>query len=223
DMAVLDPELTVGLPPRITAFTGFDALTHAIEALASPRATPFTDSYALHAIRLITKYLPEAVANGSNLEARMRMLQASTMAIVAFGMSLSLVPIHNFAHAYGALFRIPHGLANAVFLPVVMESLPHLYLPRIVEYAQAFGLETGHRDPQKLLDDVIQTIRQMQQEVGLPSTFTEYNITADDLPKIVAAVVSDPTAVFFRLPPELITAVGQKVAGLTAASAEHSA
>lgn len=223
DMAVLDPELTVGLPPRITAFTGFDALTHAIEALASPRATPFTDSYALHAIRLIMKYLPEAVANGSNLEARMRMLQASTMAIVAFGMSLSLVPIHNFAHAYGALFRIPHGLANAVFLPVVMESMPHLYLPRIVEYAQAFGLETGHRDPQKLLDDVIQTIRQMQQEVGLPSTFTEYNITADDLPKIVAAVVSDPTAVFFRLPPELITAVGQKVAGLTAASAEHSA
>lgn len=223
DMAVLDPELTVALPPRITAFTGFDALTHAIEALASPRATPFTDSYALHAIRLIAKYLPEAVANGRNLEARMQMLQASTMAIVAFGMSMALVPVHNFAHAYGALFRIPHGLANAVFLPVVMESLPQLYLPRIVEYAQAFGLDTGHREPAQLLGDVIQNIRQLQQDVGLPATFAEYNITAADLPRTVAAVASDPTAVFFRLPPELITAVGQKVAGLSAASAESTA
>ena len=149
----------------------------------------------------------------------MQMLQASTMAIVAFGMSMSLVPVHNFAHAYGALFRIPHGLACAVFLPAVMESLPHLYLPRIAEYAQAFGLETANREPQQLLGDVIGKIRQMLQEVGLSLTFDDFNISPEDLPKTVAAVASDPTAVFFRLPPELIVAVGQKVIGLQAKTA----
>ncbi len=109
DIAVLDPELTVGLPAA-TAFTGFDALTHAIEALASPIATALTDAHALQAIRLIEQNLPAAVTNGENIHARMEMLFASLMGITAFSCALNAIPVHNFAHAYGALFRIPHGL-----------------------------------------------------------------------------------------------------------------
>lgn len=83
---------------------------------ASPKATALTDAHALHAIRLIETNLPLVVEDGANVDARMEMLQASLMGITAFSFALSAIPVHNFAHAYGVLFRIPHGLANAVFL-----------------------------------------------------------------------------------------------------------
>ncbi len=211
DMAVLDPDLTVGLPPLITAFTGFDALTHAIEAFASPSATALTDAHALQAIRLIEKRLPDAVADGANLEARMEMLQASLMGITAFSFALNAIPVHNFAHAYGALFRIPHGLANAVFLPVVMESVPDLYLPKIFELAQALRVDVQGEDARGALIKVVDKIRLLQQKVGLPADFAEYNISAEDLEHTVAAVSKDPAAVSFPMPKELIEAIGHKV------------
>lgn len=218
DMAVLDPELTVGLPPRITAFTGFDALTHAVEALASPTATPFTDAYALHAVRLIQAELPKAVRNGNDLNARMQLLQASTMAITAFSFALSAIPVHNFAHAYGALFRIPHGLANAVFLPHVMELLPQLYLPKIASLAEALGLDVRNKSPELVHVEVVQKVRDLLKEVGLPNDFHEFTITREGLEQTVRAVAADPAGVFFRLPPDLIRAVGERVSGIAAVS-----
>lgn len=214
DMAVLDPDLTVGLPAKITAFTGFDALTHAIEALASPTATALTDAYALHAIRLIEKNLPTAVSNGSDVNARMEMLQASTMGITAFSFALNAIPVHNFAHAYGALFRIPHGLANAVFLPVVMEYIPDLYLPKAKELAEALGLDAKNDDPKTALKKSIEKIRLLQQSVGLPQDFSDYNITEENLQQVIPAVAKDPAAVSFPMPVELIAAVGQRVVPL---------
>jgi alcohol dehydrogenase class IV len=211
DIAVLDPDLTVGLPPVITAFTGFDALTHAIEALASPNATALTDAYALHAIRLIEKNLPVVVADGANVDARMEMLQASLMGITAFSFSLNAIPVHNFAHAYGALFRIPHGLANAVFLPVVMESIPDLYLPKISEFAKALRVEIKGEEPQEILAKVVEKIRMLQHKTGLPKDFTSYNLTGEDLERTIAAVAKDPAAVSFPMPKELIQAIGQRV------------
>lgn len=212
DMAVLDPDLTVGLPPAITAFTGFDALTHAIEALASPTANALTDAHALHAIRLIEKNLPEVVANGENVDARMEMLQASLMGITAFSFALNAIPVHNFAHAYGALFRIPHGLANAVFLPVVMESVPQLYLPKIKELAEALRVEVlSGDDSQTILAKTVDKIRLLQQKTGLPRDFASYNLTEEDLAKAIPAVSKDPAAVNFPMPKELIVAVGQRV------------
>ncbi|MFP3360289.1 iron-containing alcohol dehydrogenase, partial [Planococcus sp. SIMBA_143] len=89
-----------------------------------------------------------AVKHGENLHARMEMLQASMMGITAFSFALNAIPVHNFAHAYGALFRIPHGLANAVFLPVVMEVLPDLYLPKSKELAEALHLKTSGKEKQ---------------------------------------------------------------------------
>ncbi|MDQ0218834.1 iron-containing alcohol dehydrogenase [Peribacillus cavernae] len=214
DMAILDPDLTTGLPPLITAFTGMDALTHAIEALASPNATSLTDSYALHTIRLIEKNLPIAVSDGSNLEARMEMLQASLMGITAFSFALNAIPVHNLAHAYGAIFRIPHGLANAVFLPIVMEYIPDLYLPKVKELAQALGIKADHEDPAALLEKAIEKIRLLQVKTGLPADFSQYNISAENLQKAISAVASDPAAVNFPLPKELIEAIGQRVVPL---------
>ncbi len=214
DMAILDPDLTVGLPPFITAFTGFDALTHAIEALASPTATALTDAYALHAIRLIEKNLPAAVADGSNLAARMDLLQASLMGITAFSFALNAIPVHNMAHAYGALFRIPHGLANAVFLPVVMEMVPALYLPKVNELAAALDIEVKGNSPETALAKVIEKIRLLQHKVGLPADFKQYNITEENLAQTIAAVMKDPAALSFPMPKELIAAIGQRVVPL---------
>jgi alcohol dehydrogenase class IV len=213
DMAILDPDLTVSLPPSITAFTGFDALTHAIEALASPTATSITDAHALQAIRLVEQNLALVVDDGANVEARMEMLQGSLMGITAFSFALNAIPVHNFAHAYGALFRIPHGLANAVFLPIVMEHIPSLYLPKVDQLAQALAVDASG-DKETVLARVIEKIRTMQYKVGLPSNFEKYNISADDLEKTIVSVASDPAAVAFPMPPELIRAVGEKVVSL---------
>ncbi|RSK27219.1 iron-containing alcohol dehydrogenase [Bacillus sp. HMF5848] len=211
DMAILDPDLTTELPANITAFTGFDALTHAVEALASPNATPMTDAFALQAIRLIDKNLPKAVDNGKDIAARMEMLQASLMGITAFSFALNAIPVHNFAHAYGALFRIPHGLANAVFLPVVMEMLPILYLPKVEQFADAFNIDKSGADQEALLQRVIEKIRVLQHKVGLPSDFSSFSIPEEGLEATVTAVSLDPAAVSFPIPPELIQAVGQRV------------
>ncbi|MBO8172969.1 MAG: iron-containing alcohol dehydrogenase [Bacillaceae bacterium] len=211
DMAVLDPELTAGLPPFITAFTGFDALTHAVEALMSPSATALTDAYALQTIRLIEHYLPQAVENGENIEARLQMLQASLMGITAFSFALGPIPVHNFAHAYGAMFRIPHGLANAVLLPVVMEELPELYLPRIHEFGEALRLKVEGKHPQTVLAEVIDRIRDLQQEVGLPADFSDRGVPQDTIQKTVPAVQKDPAGFAFPLSEKVIVAVGEKV------------
>ncbi|MDM5327258.1 iron-containing alcohol dehydrogenase [Neobacillus sp. CF12] len=214
DMAILDPDLTVGLPPFITAFTGFDALTHAIEALASPTATALTDAYALHAIRLIEKSLPVAVSEGTNIAARMDLLQASLMGITAFSFALNAIPVHNMAHAYGALFRIPHGLANAVFLPVVMEMVPTLYLPKVNELAAALDVEVKGDTAEAALAKVVEKIRLLQHKVGLPADFKQYNITEENLAQTVPAVMKDPAALSFPMPKELIAAIGQRVVPL---------
>ena len=214
DMAILDPDLTVGLPPFITAFTGFDALTHAIEALASPTATALTDAYALHAIRLIEKSLPVAVSEGTNIAARMDLLQASLMGITAFSFALNAIPVHNMAHAYGALFRIPHGLANAVFLPVVMEMVPTLYLPKVNELAAALDVEVKGDTAETALAKVVEKIRLLQHKVGLPADFKQYNITEENLAQTVPAVMKDPAALSFPMPKELIAAIGQRVVPL---------
>ncbi|MGJ7909818.1 iron-containing alcohol dehydrogenase [Neobacillus sp. LXY-1] len=215
DMAILDPDLTVGLPPLITAFTGFDALTHAIEALASPTATGLTDAQALHAIRLIEKNLPVAVEDGGNLEARMDLLQASLMGITAFSFALNAIPVHNMAHAYGALFRIPHGLANAVFLPVVMEMVPQLYLPKVAELAQALNVEVRGDSADSALAKVVEKIRLLQYKVGLPADFKEFNITEEALQLTIPAVMKDPAALSFPMSAELIAAIGQRVVPMT--------
>jgi alcohol dehydrogenase class IV len=215
DMAILDPDLTVGLPPKITAFTGFDALTHAVEAFFSPKANPMTDAYALQSIRMIVDNLQTAVRKGDDLTARANMLMASSMAISSFCLSMNSVPVHNMAHALGAKFNIPHGLANAVLLPNVMESLPMYYLPRITEFAKALGIANPSAQPEKCLAVVVQYIRGLRKAVNLPDTFGEFERNEDTLQHLVPAVHNDPAGIFYKIPASIITKLINEVFEVT--------
>ncbi|HEY8347702.1 MAG TPA: iron-containing alcohol dehydrogenase [Symbiobacteriaceae bacterium] len=120
DVAVLDPRMTRSLPPRLTAATGMDALVHAIEACTCIQRNPLSDAYAWAAIKLIREYLPRAVANGRDIEARLAMANAALMAGAAFSNSMVGL-VHAIGHACGSVARVAHGTAMAILLPHVME------------------------------------------------------------------------------------------------------
>jgi alcohol dehydrogenase class IV len=213
DIAVLDAELTLGLPPGLTASTGMDALTHALEGIASPNANPFTDAHCVISAQLIERYLPRAVANGQDVEARSQMLSASCMAVNGYLAGLNATPVHNCAHAFGALYHIPHGDANSVFLPIVMECLPELYIPSAERLAQALNMPASDRFGADRLADVIARVREIQRQIGCPTELSRWNVSAQDMEKIVTAVATDPIAVFFPIPPEKIQEITLKAIG----------
>lgn len=213
DMAVLDAKVTLGLPAGLTASTGMDALTHALEAVASPTANHFTDAHAFAAAQLIEQNLPLAVEDGQNLEARNNMIQGSTMAINAFLGTLNAIPVHNCAHAFGALFHIPHGDANAVLLPIVMESLPELYLPNAERLARALNMPTGNLQGQALLDAVVERIREFQRQVGCATTFSRWQVTSEQLQQVGQAIAADPAALFYPIPADKIREIALKAIG----------
>ncbi len=213
DIAVLDAQLTLGLPPGLTASTGMDALTHALEGISSPNANPFTDAHCMISAQLIQKFLPRAVANGQDVEARSQMLSASCMAVNGYLAGLNATPVHNCAHAFGALFHIPHGDANGVFLPIVMETLPELYIHQAERLAQGLNMQPNGKTGEALLEDVIATIRQLQQDTGCATDLSRWEVSADRLEEIVMAVATDPIAVFYPIPPEKIAEITLKAIG----------
>ena len=213
DIAVLDAQLTLGLPPGLTASTGMDALTHALEGIASPVANPFTDSHCLLAAQLIEQNLPEAVNNGGNIDARDRMLTASCMAIDGYVASLNASPVHNCAHAFGALYHIPHGDANGVFLPIVFESLMEMYIPNAERLARGLNMSDSGKSGADLVADVVAKIRDIQQQIGCATDLSRWKVKADDMEQIVTAVASDPLAMFFPIPPEKIQEIALKAIG----------
>ncbi len=213
DIAVLDPQLTLGLPPGLTASTGMDALTHALEGIASPSANPFTDAHCILAAQLIEQYLPAAVENGKDVEARTQMLTASCMAIDGYVAALNATPVHNCSHAFGALYHIPHGDANGVFLPIVMEVLPELYIPNAGRLARALNLPANGNSGAALLADVIGRVRDLQRRTGCHTNLARWKVQAQDMEQIVMAVATDPLAVFFPIPPEKIQEITLKAIG----------
>ncbi|MDP9728040.1 iron-containing alcohol dehydrogenase [Alicyclobacillus tolerans] len=214
DFALLDPDLTVGLPAFITAFTGMDALTHALEAYFSPVADPITDAFAIQSAQMIVENLPLAVANGQHLEARSNLLIASAMAITAFSTALNAIPVHNLAHALGAKFNIPHGLANAVLLPYVLEELPDFYLTRAQKFAAILGCNASSETPQADLQAIVEAIQNLRAKIHLPDTLTDYNIQEKDMDSIVQWVHSDPSGILFRLPEQMIRNVVRRARGM---------
>jgi len=204
DIAVLDPKITVGLPPSLTASTGMDALTHALEAIASPISNHLADAHAFHASKLIFKNLPLTVEDGRDINARSAMMQASTMAISGFMSALNAIPVHNCAHAFGAMFHVPHGDANAVLLPIVMEELSDFYRPHAERLAEAILLDAKGRSGQELLDAVIAELRDFQRRIGCETNFSKWNIPADKYEMVMIAIASDPAALFYPIPPESI-------------------
>lgn len=212
DVTILDPDLTTGMPRTITAGTGFDALTHAIEGVASPGAFGISDANGFEAIKTINRSLPVVLEKPGDVVARNDMLGASAMAIISFFYSgMSQIPVHNFAHAFGGKYRVPHGYANGVFLAHVMEALPELYLPKVKDMARAFDLDDLKKDPEALLEDVISRIRQLKTLAGIPEDLKEYNIPKSAIDDMTKAVMMDISGILFPIPEEVIRKVIQKV------------
>ncbi|MBN2282295.1 MAG: iron-containing alcohol dehydrogenase [Deltaproteobacteria bacterium] len=175
DLAMLDPELTVKLPPEITAFTAMDAMTHAIEAITTGSANPISDGLGLHAIRLIMTYLPEVMKNPENIEARGYLLIASSMAGISMANAL-LGAVHSTAHALGALYGIPHGLANSIMLPHVMTFNLEENPTRFVFIADAMGVKIDGMTPEQAAGAAVQALKDLQRSVGLTKTLKDFGV-----------------------------------------------
>ena len=178
DLAMLDPELTVKLPAKITAFTGMDALTHAIEGITSTGAEPIADALGLHAIRLIFKYLPIAVKNPDDITARGNMLIASSLAGMCFGNTMT-GGVHATAHALGAIYGIPHGLANAIMLPIVMDYNVKDAAERYMMIADAMGLDITGKKPVEAAKMAVKAVVSLKKKIGLPETLKDFKVPKD--------------------------------------------
>ena len=206
DFAFLDPELTVSLPPKLTAEPAFDALSHCLEAFFTTQPNSFADALALRAARLIVDNLPIAVNDGKNIEARGELQVASTMACVATVSSgLGATPIHNFADSVGPVYRLTHGLANAIYLPIVMKNLSSHYLRRIRPFAQALGILVESKEDAQILDEVITRFVSLQEQCGIPARLS-LEVDRHKLQELHAEVKEDPAGLNFPLPDEVISA-----------------
>ena len=167
NVAIVDPSLTVSLPPAVTAYTGMDALTHAIEAYVSLKSQPIADSLALQAVQLISSSLREAVGNGDNLAARTSMLLASTMAGMAF-VNASVGLVHAAAHALGGFFNIAHGIANAVMLPLVMRLSLIGNPGKYADIAAAMGENLEGLSEMEAARGAVFAVQSLAADIGIP-------------------------------------------------------
>ena len=179
-VAICDPELTLSLPAHITASTGMDALTHAIEAYTAACAEPISDAAALYATELIYNNLVRAFNDGSNLEARSAMLLGSMLAGIAFSHS-DVASVHCIAESLGGVYDLPHGVCNAVFLPHVMEYNMDYCLERYARIAKAMGLNfENEKEGAKI---AVQAVKKLALDVKLP-LFSSLNVNTDDFEKL---------------------------------------
>ncbi|HHW45154.1 MAG TPA: iron-containing alcohol dehydrogenase [Desulfotomaculum sp.] len=177
DIAICDPELPSTMPPIVTANTGFDVIVHAVEAYVSVNATDVTDPIAVSAATMAYKWLPLAFANGSNKEAREKMHTSSLMAGFTFT-NTALGLVHSTAHQIGAEYRIPHGRANAVMLPYVVQYNTPAAAARYADVARAFGYDST--DPYEGTAKFIKAIRDLQKLLGIPACLKDAGIDEQD-------------------------------------------
>ncbi len=183
-IALLDPELTLSLPPQITAATGMDALTHALESYVNTATQPISEAMSDQAMTLIARSLRKAVADGSDVEARGDMLLASTIAAMAFN-STRLGLVHAFAMPLGAKFGIPHGLVNAIMLPEVMR-FNHLANPRkFARIAEIFGEKTAGLPVEEAAALSVSAIEKLKLDVGITAKLSNFGVTEGRFDEIV--------------------------------------
>lgn len=195
--AVLDPELTTGLPKKITSTTGLDALTHAVEAYIGKSNTRETEDYAEKATKLIFENLETCYNDGQNVEARGQMLLASFYAGMAFTRAY-VGYVHAIAHNLGGMYGIPHGLANSVILPVVLEEYGSTIYPRLAKLAEIVGI--NGQTEEELAKGFIAEIKAMNERMTIPTSFEQ--IKEEDIPTIVERAMKEahplyPTPVIF--------------------------
>jgi len=185
-IVILDPVVTVGLPAGLTAATGMDALSHSLEAWCSPVYHPMAEGIAIEGIRLVREYLPEAVSDGSNLEARTQMLVASMMGATAFQRGLGAM--HALAHPLGALYDAHHGTLNAVLMPYVLLANRSAIEERIARLARCIGLS----DPS--FDSFLQWVLDLREELKIPHTLADLNIDDGQAELIGDMAAVDPSS-----------------------------
>lgn len=175
DIAIVDPELAETMPKKLTAHTGVDALTHAIEAYVSTLHTPFTDPLAMKAIQMVKEYLIKSY-NGDT-EAREQMHYGQCLAGMAFSNAL-LGICHSMAHKTGAVFHIPHGCANAIYLPHVIRFNMKTSLDRYAQISKQLGLSGNNEE--ELVESLISMVKELNKEMGIPASLKEYGIDEDE-------------------------------------------
>jgi len=181
DLAIIDPELTLSCPPRVSASSGVDAFTHAIESFISVRSTPLTKIFAEKAMRLFPKYITRAVHNGADLESRTGMAWVSALAGVSLA-NAGVGAVHALAYPLGGKFHIEHGVANALLMPYVFEKIGKTCTDEMVEVASFLQLGDFSQHPTKALDAVIHYLIELLFTLNLPVTLKELGIPEDALP-----------------------------------------
>ena len=199
-IAINDPELMKGIPPSLTASTGMDALTHAIEAYVSTDANPLTDAAAIMAIKMIAHYLPKAVANGNYMKARDKMAYAQYLAGIAFN-NASLGYVHAMAHQLGGFYNLPHGVCNAILLPYVESYNLIGNMNRFRDVAQAMGVQVEGISVTCAAEKAIEAIKKLSRQLEIPSDLKQlgvreedFGIMADNAKKDVCQLTNPRTA-----------------------------
>jgi len=180
DAAIVDPELTISVPAKVTAATGVDALTHAIEAYVSVNASPTTDGLALQAIRLISRSIRHAVSNGEDREARIDMSNGSYMAGLAF-FNAGVAGVHALAYPLGGQFHIAHGDSNAVLLPYVMGYIRKSCTKRMGDILNALGGNSQFLSEEEASYECVRQLERLVQDVGIPSKLSGFDIPSSAL------------------------------------------
>ena len=185
-IVILDPLLTIGLPPKITAATGMDALAHNLEAYCAPSFHPMADGIALEGMRLIKDWLIEAVNNGSNIEARMNMLTAASMGSTAFQKGLGA--IHSLSHPVNALNNIHHGLSNAIFMPYVLTFNKDVIESKITKVSEYLEID------EKSFDGFLDWILDLRNKLNIPHKLSEVIKEEDlELDRLSKMALNDPS------------------------------
>lgn len=189
-IAIVDAELMYTLPKSLTASTGLDALTHAIEGLITKGAWEMSDMFEIKAIEMIARYLETAVNEPTNAEARNGMAVAQYIAGMAFS-NVGLGVVHGMAHPLGAIFDIPHGVANALLLPVIMEFNAPAALDKYVDIAKAMNVYTSGMSREEAAHAAVEAVKSLAIRVGIPQHLSELGIEEEDLERLSEAAFAD--------------------------------
>lgn len=189
-LAVIDPELMLSMPRGLTAATGMDALTHAIEGLITLGAWEMSDMFELKAIEMIAKWLPKAVATPSDIEARDAMATAQYIAGMAFS-NVGLGLVHGMAHPLGAYYDIPHGVANALLLPYVMEYNMPSAKAKYRQIAQAMGIDTAAMTDDQAAQAAVDAVKALALEVKIPQQLSGLGVKEEDLGRLAQSAFND--------------------------------
>jgi alcohol dehydrogenase len=192
-MAVNDPELMLAKPADLTAATGMDALTHAIEAYLTKGAYPLTDALALESIRLIAKSLNEAVHNGNDVKARNMMAHGSFVAGMSFS-NCGLGAVHALAHQLGGIYNLPHGVCNAILLPEVMKFNLPFCQDKMAKIAEAMGVNTDGMSQYQAANAAIASVEELSAKVSIPKGLKELGVKEASLSSMAEMALIDPCA-----------------------------